>query len=62
MNTLIASPSTLRTTISRLKGDRLRALVDTAQDVAKNSPSRQLQDTARFALEEIRLAHPDWEV
>ena len=36
MHSLIASPSTLRTTIAKLKGDRLRALVDAAQDVAKN--------------------------
>lgn len=62
MNSLIASPSTLRTTIARLKGDRLRALIDAAQDVSKNSSDRQLQQTARFALQEVRLAHPDWEV
>ena len=62
MNPLFTSPSLVRATVAKLKGEHLRALVDAAQDVAKNSYDPQLQRSAQIALEQVRHDHPTWKI
>lgn len=59
MNQLLVAPGELKATIEHMKGARLKALADAALDVAQGSRDPGYAETARLALQQIRLAHPE---